>query len=53
MRRKDDGSFDRLWAQFGRGFEHLSDDQAQELANQTLHEARAEIASKPNLAGQA
>ena len=53
MRRKDDGSFDRLWAQFGKGFEHLSDDQAQELANQTLHEARAEIASKPHLAGQA
>ena len=53
MRRKDDGSFERLWAQFAKGFEHLSDEQAQELANEALREARAEIASKQSLAGHA
>ena len=53
MRRKDDGSFERLWAEFAKGFADLTDDQAQELASEALREARAEIASKRSLAGHA
>ncbi len=46
MRRKNDGEFERLWAQFAKGFEDLTDDEAQALADQALEEARAEINGK-------
>ena len=39
------------WAAFDAS--SLSDEQAQELANEALREARAEIASKQSLAGHA
>lgn len=45
MRRKDDGAFERAWAEFAKGFEDLSEEQAQALADQALAEARAEIAA--------
>ena len=46
MRRKNAGEFERLWAQFSKGFEHWTDDEAQALADQALQEARAEICAK-------
>jgi prevent-host-death family protein len=52
MRRKNNGEFERLWAQFSKGFDDLSDDEAQALADHALKEAREEISSKTALAGQ-
>ena len=46
MRRKNDGEFERAWAEFAKGFEDLSDEEAQALADQALQEARAEISAK-------
>ena len=46
MRRKNDGEFERAWAEFSKGFEDLSDDEAQALADVALAEARAEIKAK-------
>lgn len=46
MRRKESGEFERLWAEFSKGFDDLTDEQAQALADEALQEARAEIASK-------
>ncbi|BDT66402.1 hypothetical protein os1_05640 [Comamonadaceae bacterium OS-1] len=46
MRRKESGEFERLWAEFAKGFDDLTDEQAQALADEALQEARAEIASK-------
>ena len=45
MRRKNDGEFEKLWAQFAKGFEDLSEKKIEELANQSLTEARAEISA--------
>ena len=45
MRRKNDGEFEKLWAQFAKGFEDLSEEKIEELANQSLKEARAEISA--------
>ena len=45
MRRKDSGEFERLWAEFAKGFEDLSEEQAQVLADEALAEARAERAT--------
>ena len=45
MRRKNDGEFEKLWAQFAKGFEDLSEEKIEELANQSLTEARAEISA--------
>jgi len=53
MRRKNDGEFERLWAQFAKGFEDLTDDEAQALADQALKEAREEISAKAALTNQA
>jgi prevent-host-death family protein len=47
LRRKDDGEFDRLWAEFAQGFSDLTEQEAQTLADQALAEARAEIAKAP------
>ena len=44
MRRKNDGQFERLWAQVARGFEDLSEAEVEALASQALREAREEIA---------
>ena len=44
MRRKNDGNFERAWAQIAKGFEDLSDDEVEKLAVQALEEARDEIA---------
>ena len=44
MRRKNDGQFERLWAQVARGFEDLSEAEVESLASQALREAREEIA---------
>ena len=46
MRRKNDGEFERAWAEFAKGFDGLSDEEAQALADQALQEARAEISAK-------
>ena len=46
MRRKNDGKFERAWAQIAKGFEDLSDDEVQKLAAQALQEARDEIAQQ-------
>lgn len=46
MRRKESGEFERLWAEFAKGFDDLTDEQAQALADEALQEARAEITSK-------
>ncbi|MBC7683257.1 MAG: type II toxin-antitoxin system Phd/YefM family antitoxin [Ferruginibacter sp.] len=46
MRRKESGEFERLWAEFAKGFDDLTDEQAQALADEALQEARAEIARK-------
>lgn len=43
MRRKNDGEFERLWAQFAKGFEDLSDDEAQALADAEVKAVRAEM----------
>ena len=45
MRRKNDGEFEKLWAQFAKGFEDLSEKKIEELTNQSLKEARAEISA--------
>ena len=46
MRRNNSGQFERLWAEFSKGFDDLSEDEAQDLANVVVREARAEIASQ-------
>ena len=49
MRLKNDGEFEKLWAQVAKGFEDLSEEEVEKLASQALEEARDEIALK-NLA---
>ena len=44
MRRKNDGQFERLWAQVAKGFEDLSEADVEALGSQALNEARDEIA---------
>ena len=46
MRRKDSGEFERLWAEFAKGFEDLTEDEAQALADEAVAEARAERAAR-------
>ena len=46
MRRKNDGEFEKLWAQFAKGFEDLSEEEVEALASQALKEARAEISAE-------
>lgn len=40
IKRRDNGDFERLWAEFSKGFADLTDEQAQELANEAVKEAR-------------
>lgn len=46
MRRKDDGKFERAWAQIAKGFEDLSEEEVEKLAAQALKEARDEMAQQ-------
>ena len=50
MRRKNDGKFERAWAQIAKGFEDLSEDEVEKLAAQALQEARDEIAKQAAIA---
>ncbi len=43
LRRQDSGEFERLWAQFAKGFEDLSEAEAEQLAHEAVQEARTEI----------
>jgi len=53
IKRRDSGEFERLWAEFAKGFEDLTDEQAQALANEAVQEARAEIEATKALANSA
>jgi prevent-host-death family protein len=44
VKRWRSGEFERSWAAFAKGFDDLSEQQAQDLADQVLEEARQEIA---------
>lgn len=46
MRRKNDGEFERLWAEFSKGFDDLTEEQQMELATATVKEVRAERRSR-------
>lgn len=46
MRRKNDGEFERLWAEFSKGFDDLTEVQQMELATATVKEVRAERRSR-------
>ncbi len=46
MRRRDTTEFDRAWTDISAGFDDLTEEQAQALANEVLGEAREEIAKK-------
>jgi prevent-host-death family protein len=46
MRRKDSGEFERLWAEFAKGFEDLTEEEAQALADEAVAEVRAERAAR-------
>ena len=43
LKRRNSGEFERLWAEFAKGFDDLTEPQAQDLADQVLKEARDEI----------
>ena len=46
MRRKNDGQFERLWFEFAKGFDDLTELQVEDLASTALKEARDEIRLK-------
>lgn len=41
-RRKNDGEFERLWAEFSKGFEDLTEEQQMAVATATVKEVRAD-----------
>lgn len=43
FRRKNSGEFERAWADFAKGFEDLTQEQAETLARVAVAEAREEI----------
>lgn len=43
MRRKNDGEFERLWAEFSKGFDDLSEEEVNELVDSELKAVRAEM----------
>ena len=45
-RRKNDGEFERLWAEFSKGFEDLTEEQQMALAVDTVKEVRADRRSR-------
>ena len=42
LKRRNSGEFERLWAEFAKGFDDLTEQQAQDLADTVLQEARDE-----------
>lgn len=52
MRRRNNGEFERLWAEFSKGFDDLSDEQAQSLADEVLQESRDEIKAQAKAASK-
>ena len=42
MRRKNSGEFERLWAEYSKGFDDLTEEQQMELAIEMVAEVRAE-----------
>lgn len=42
MRQKNSGEFERLWAEYSKGFDDLTEEQAQDLADTVLQEVRDE-----------
>lgn len=46
MRRKNDGEFERLWTEFSKGFEDLTEEQQMELAAEAVTEVRADRRSR-------
>lgn len=46
MRRQNDGEFERMWAEFSKGFDDLTEGQVQQLVSTELKAARAEIRAK-------
>ena len=43
FRRKKSGEFERAWAEFAKGFDDLTQEQADSLAREVVAEAREEI----------
>jgi prevent-host-death family protein len=43
FRRKNNGEFERAWAAFAKGFDDLTEEQADDLAREVVAEAREEI----------
>lgn len=46
MRRKNDGEFERLWAEFSKGFDDLSEEEVNELVDSEVKAVRAEMHSE-------
>ncbi len=46
MRRKNDGEFERLWAEFSKGFDDLSEEEVNELVDFEVKAVRAEMHSE-------
>lgn len=46
MRRKNDGEFERLWAEFSKGFGDLSEEEVNELVDSEVKAVRAEMHSE-------
>jgi prevent-host-death family protein len=42
IRRKNNGEFERLWAEYSKGFDDLTEDQQMQLATEMVAEVRAE-----------
>ena len=43
MRRKNDGEFEKLWAQFAKGFDDLSEEEVDALVTEQVSSVRAEM----------
>ncbi|WP_051676155.1 type II toxin-antitoxin system Phd/YefM family antitoxin [Polaromonas glacialis] len=43
MRRKNDGEFEKLWAQFSKGFEDMSEAEVEELVNAEVKAVRSDM----------
>lgn len=41
-RKKDNGEFERVWAEYSKGFDDLTEEQQMELATEMVAEVRAE-----------
>lgn len=52
MRRKNDGEFEKLWAQFAKGFEDLSEAEVDELVTTEIKAVRADMQAERQAAKQ-